>query len=242
LKEGIEMHLQDVPPVVPSFQSAWGTVADWFVVGGTLLLAAVAVLQETIRGWFYRPNFRVSIKTEPPDCVSIPLSGGNFVADCIYLRLWVENIGNATANNAEVYAQQLRRKRLDGKWERVGSFTPMNLKWANIGSIYFPMIAPEMGKHCDLGHIIDPAGRSLSPANNAPNLGLTAQQTSLAFDLMVVPNNKSHIIGPGEYELDILVAAQNARPTRRTVAIALKGTWDADETRMLRDGVGVTVS
>lgn len=216
-------------------------VADWVVAAGTLVLAAVAVFQETIRGWFYHPAFRVSTKTEPPDCVAVPVTvDGTFVADSIYLRIWVENVGNATAKNAEVYASGLRRRRADGTWEQVGAFPPMNLTWANIGTIYFPSIAPEMGKHCDVGHIVDPTRRHLL-REDAPRLALTNQQASLAFDLMVAPNHRGHIIGPGEYQLDILVAAENVRPIKRTVAISLRGTWDTDETRMLRDGVGVAI-
>ncbi|MBI3615927.1 MAG: hypothetical protein HY211_05350 [Candidatus Omnitrophica bacterium] len=220
----------------------WGTVADWFVVLGTLILAATAVFQETIRGWFYHPRFQVSIKTEPPDCVAVPvtLTDGTFVADSVYLRLWVENIGNATAKNAEVYAKELRRKRADDTWERIDVFPPMNLKWANIGIIYFPNIPPGMGKHCDVGHIVDPARRDRL-RENAPRLALINQQTSLAFDLMVAPNHRGHIIGPGEYQLDILVAAENARPIKETIAIDLPGAWYADEAIMLRDGVGVTI-
>jgi len=223
--------------------SPWGTVADWLVAASTLVLATVAVFQETIRGWFYRPRFRVAIKTEPPDCVAVPFTtrDGAFVADSIYLRLWVENIGNATAKNTEVYAKELRRQRADSTWERVSAFPPMNLKWANLGTIYFPSIAPEMGKHCDIGHIVDPACRQ-HRHEEAPRLSLTNQQTSLAFDLMVAPNHKGHIIGPGEYQLEILVAAENVRPIKRTIAISLRGSWDADETRMLRDGVGVTIA
>lgn len=119
-------------------------------------------------------------------------------------------------------------------------FSPMNLKWADVHFIYFPSIAPEMGKHCDLGHIVDPTCRSLLH-EDVPSLGLTDQQTSLAFDVMVVPNHRGHIIGPGKYQLDILVAAENVRPIRRTIAIVLRGTWNRDETKMLRDGVGVGV-
>jgi hypothetical protein len=220
----------------------WGTVADCLVAVGTLALAAVAIFQQTIRSWFYRPVFQVSIKTEPPDCVAVPFTraDGTFVANSVYLGLWVENTGNATAKNAEVYAKELRRQRADGTWERLSAFPPMNLRWAHIGQIYFPRIAPDMGKHCDLGHIVDPALRHLLN-EDAPRLGLTNQQASLAFDLMVAPNHRGHIIGPGEYQLDILVAAENARPIKRMVTIFLRGTWDVDEARMLRDGVGVTV-
>lgn len=223
--------------------SPWETAAAWLVALGTLVVAAVAVFQETIRGWFYHPRFHVSIKTEPPDCVAVPVStpGGTPVADSVYLRLWVENVGNATAKNVEVYARGLRRRRADDVWERVGAFPPMNLNWANVSSIYFPSIAPEMGKHCDLGHIVDPSRRH-ALHEDAPRLALTSQQTSLAFDLMVAPNHKGHIIGPGEYQLEILVAAENARPITRTVEIFLSGTWYANETRMLSDGVGVSIS
>jgi hypothetical protein len=216
-------------------------IATWLVAAGTLILAAVAVFQDTIRGWFYHPAFRVSIKTAPPDCGAIPITNnGVFVANSIYLRLWVENVGNATARNAEIYASELRRRRLDQVWEKVSWFPPMNLKWAHIGVMYFPTIAAGMGKHCDLGHITDPTRRNFT-GEDAPQLALTVQQTSLAFDLIVSPNSKSHIIGPGEYELDILVAAENVRPIKRTITISLRGMWDPDETKMLRDGIGVSV-
>jgi hypothetical protein len=217
-------------------------VADWIVAGGTLVLAAVAVFQQTIRSWLYAPEFRVSAKTEPPDCVAVPftLQDGTFVADSVYLRIWVENTGNVTARNVEVYARDLRRRRADGTWERVGSFPPMNLKWANVGGIYFPSIAPDMGKHCDVGHIVDPARRNLLP-EDPRGVDPTDRRAHVAFDLMAAPNHRGHIVGPGEYHLEVVVAAENARPITRTIAISLRGTWDADEARMLRDGVGISV-
>lgn len=217
--------------------------ANWLVAIGTLILASVAVFQETIRGWLYGPELRASIKGAPPDCVSVPFTSqdGVFLADSVYLRLWVENFGNATARNVEVYAKELRRKRVDGEWERVTAFPPMNLNWANLGNIYFPGIAPGMGKHCDIAHISDPARRRYL-GEDVPKLGLSSTQTSLAFDLMVKPNHKGHIVGPGDYELDILVAAENVHPLKRTITISLPGTWYIDEPMMLRDGIGVGVS
>jgi hypothetical protein len=106
------------------------TIAEYVRAMAALVLATVAVFQETIRGWFYRPSFRISTKTEPPDSVAVPftLPDGTFLANSVYLRLWVENVGNATAKNAEVFAQELRRQSLDGRWLRVDGFPPMNLK------------------------------------------------------------------------------------------------------------------
>lgn len=220
---------------------ALGTIADWLVAIGTLVLAVVAVFQDTIRGWFYHPKFRVSCKCEPPDCIAIPFTtqNGAFVADSIFLRILVENIGSATAQTAEIYAKELRVQRLDGSWEMVSSFPQMNLKWANVGEMY-SRIVPGMAKHCDVAHIVDPSRRQVIN-ENAPHLHLTDDQTSLAFDLIAKPNNMSHIVGPGTYELDIQVGAENVRPIKRTLKISLRGTWDADEERMLRNGVGITV-
>src|SRR5579864_9331113 len=103
-----------------------GTIADWLVAVGTMVLAVVAIFQDSIRGWFYLPKFRVSIKTESPDCgmIAMTTADGRFIANTVHLRLWVENVGNVTAKNAEVFASELRRKRTEGKWERVTTFMP----------------------------------------------------------------------------------------------------------------------
>ena len=186
----------------------------------------------------------VTIQTAPPDCVAVPFArveDGTIVTESLYLRLWVTNIGNATANNAEVYANELLRQRADKTWERVTEFPPMNLKLSNLGSIYFPRVVPGMGKHCDIGHIVDPTRRRDLREEN-PRLNLSDQETSLAFDVMAAPNHKGHIIAPGDYRLKVFIAAENAHRIERTINISLRGTWDADETRMLRTGVGVSVT
>ena len=122
----------------------------------------------------------------------------------------------------------------------------MNLKWSDLGEIYFPVIGAGMGKHCDLAHIIDPAqraGRSQAEfrGENNPQLNLTAQQCAFSFDLMVAPNHRGHIVGPGRYRIEVVVAAQNARPEPHTFEINLSGPWYPNEADMLRDGVGVQV-
>lgn len=220
--------------------------AEWLTAIGTLALAVLAAFQDTVRGWLYHPALDASIRTQPPDCVAVPITtlDGRKIADALYLRIWVENNGSTTARNVEVYASELLRKRADNTWEPVHEFPPMNLRWSNTQVIYFPNIVPEMGKHCDLGHITDPALRSdpnLREEN--PRLNLTPQETSLAFDLMAAPNFKGHIIGPGDYRLKILIAAENSRHRiARTVSLSLNGRWFADETRMLREGVGVSIT
>jgi len=65
--------------------------------------------------------------------------------------------------------------------------------------------------------------------------------TALAFELMVKPNHGGYIVGAGDYQLDVVVAAENAPLLQKTVEIMLGGRWYEDETRMLRDGVRVRI-
>lgn len=222
-------------------------IAEWLTGIGTLALAVVAAFQDQIRACLRRPRLTVSIKTEPPDCMGVPevFSMPGFLTPvpvkAIYLRLWVTNSGNAPAINAEVYADRLRRRRLDRSWEPLVGFPPMNLRWADIGGAYFPRISPDMGKHCDLAKILDPKGLKIVGLD-PPKEGLTAGEPALWFVVIVQPNHNGNIVEPGEYELDVTVAAENATPIRRTIGIRLGPKWFDDETLMLRDGIGVTLS
>ena len=123
------------------------------------------------------------------------------------------------------------------------TFPPMNLTWSFVHprSAHYPVIAPGMGKHCHLGTIMDPTVRSEMRDEN-PTLRLAPDQTSLAFGLIVRPNHLGHIVGPGHYRLTIVVAAENAEPKEQCVDIHLSGRWYADEDRMLRDGIGVSIA
>jgi hypothetical protein len=60
-------------------------------------------------------------------------------------------------------------------------------------------------------------------------------------DLMAEPNHKGHIIGPGEYRIHLVIAAENAPTVKHCVSLTLTGHWFASGERMLRDGVGVTI-
>jgi hypothetical protein len=122
----------------------------------------------------------------------------------------------------------------------------MNLKWSSIHELpfgatpYLPFINPCTGRHCDIGHIIDPGFRRRFGQEN-PVLELPLEQVSLAFDLIAPPNSRTHIVPPGKYRLFIEVAAENAQPVERYVEVTVIGPWYSQEEKMLRDGVGIAV-
>jgi hypothetical protein len=215
--------------------------ASWVAAGGTIFLGLAAILGDWARSKIWKPKLSASIKMGPPDCVKTSWYVQNkAMGDVYYLRLWVENEGNAKARNVEVYAKELRRKRLDETWETLSEFPSMNLRWAYSHETYFPSISPHMGKHCDLAHVTNPSIRPLVDEERA-SLELSSEQTALALDLMYRPPDRVHIIGHGSYQLDILVAAENHTPILKTVQLNLTGTWYDNEGKMLKDGISAKI-
>jgi len=235
---------RDLRPALsdPSTGLQWGTIADWVVAVTTIVLAAVAVFQDWIRAIVFAPDLRVSLRTQPPDCVWVPFTAsGRFFSNTIHVRLYVENAGHQAAVDVEVYAKALRCLEGGGRWRRVETFPPMNLIWADVGGLHVASMAPQTGRHCDLGHIMDPAERHLAAKETNSSLNLTAAQTSFTFALAVQPNHKGDIVPPGTYQLDVVVAARNARTLRATLGIVVDGRWFKTEDQMLASGIHVEV-
>jgi hypothetical protein len=237
------------PDALPAALNAeWSKVAaEWITGIGTLVLAFVAVFQDKIRGWIAHPKLDVSIESAPPDCMAVPVriqldpsnSNATIIVPSIFLRILVTNSGNATAENVEVYASKLQSQRKDKTWDRIKNFPPMNLTWSDIhqgiGDLYFPRIAPGMGKHCDIASILKPTTGYLIKQ------GLRLARTALTFRLVAQPFHQHQTVGPGMYKLEIFVAAANAPPVRHQLLIFLSGSWYDDETKMLTEGVHITV-
>lgn len=211
-----------------------------YLFWATFAVAAIALFQEPVRTWAFRPRFKLITSAAPPTCVAMPMMSkitGEHIANAVHLGVWIQNDGRSIARQVEVFASELSRKRADGGWDVVNTFPPMNLLWANIERVYID-IAPGSKKRLDVGHIADPDKRARL-AEDASNL--QAGRTALVFALMVQPNNKGHIVGPGEYQVKLEVAAHNAKASRHTLTITVPGPWYADEAQMLRDGVGISV-
>jgi hypothetical protein len=172
--------------------------------------------------------------------MSVPLSSGVpgrlMTIDAMYVRLRVGNRGNASALNAEVFANSLRRRTPEANWELVKGFPPMNLSWANIGGSYFPRIAPGMEMHCDIARVLDPVGAQAKWPETLKG-GLDPSATTLTLMVIVHPNHKGNIVGPGTYQLDLTIAAENAKPIKRTLEVTLTGRWYSDDAQMLREGI-----
>ena len=236
---------------ISSSQMEIGNIAQWAAAGATFLAVLVALFKDEILRWWRRPALLVSIDLRPPDCQKTKLDYkvqrttliyGS--ADCYYLRLWVSNTGRTRAERVQVFAAKLFRRTADGTFKQVESFLPMNLRWAHGQQglrgpeIFADGISPDMGKHCDLGRVIDPAHHE-NLGEILPNI--EASQSVLALDLEVTPNTKSHLVGPAVYQLHLRIAAANCAPIEKVIELTITGKWFADQNEMFSDGLGIKI-
>lgn len=215
-------------------------ITDWLIAFGTLLLAFVAIFQDWIRARVWHPELHVCMDFTPPYCHKAILRGRQvrIEADCYYFRLRVSNSGHHRAEMVEVYAAQLSKQQADGSFKEMNSFLPMNLLWSHINKPY-DAISPEMEKLCNLGHIVEPPERSSFAMEDDPRLGIPPDKTVFSFDVATPSYTMSHLIPPGIYHLDLLVAAANAKRVKKTVEIIVTGKWFDDEERMLGEGIAI---
>lgn len=225
-----------------------GTLAQWAGAAATFAAVLVALFRDEALRFWRRPRLSVSAKLGPPDChkttATYRTPTGIESADCYYLRLWVENIGKTRAERVQVFAAQLTKRHADGTFRKVDDFLPMNLRWAHgqhgvAGpEIFAEGISPLMGKHCDFGHVIDPAAQA-AIGEDLPDVA--PGRAILALDVEFPPNTRSHLIPPGTYRLDLKVAAANSTPVTKTIELTTRGVWYPEQSRMFSEGLGVTM-
>jgi hypothetical protein len=223
--------------------------ATWVAAIATLAAVLVALFKEDITSWWRRPRLEVVARLAAPDCHKTEITLLNQATGivlgrwpCYYFRVWVENKGTRRAEQVQVFASRLLRRHADGVFKAEQQFLPMNLKWAHSQQrptgpeVFAEGISPEMGKHCDLGHIVHPDMRAKT-GDSLPDV--SSGQAIMELDLEVAPNTKSHLLAPGVYRLVLKVAAANCRPVTKTLELSLTGKWHDDERKMFSDGVGL---
>ncbi len=225
-----------------------GTVAQWAGAIATFFAVLTALFKDEILRLWRRPKLTVSIALAPPDChktaLTYPAPGRSRSIDCYYLRLWIQNDGRTRAERVQVFVAKLLRYKADGSFKQDEGFLPMNLCWSHrqqaLGGpeIFAEGISPEMGKHCDLGHIADPNFRKEVGYDLA---GVSEYETILCLDLEIRPNTLSHLLRPGRYRLQLRIAAANCAPVTTTIELTITGKWFAHQEQMFSDGLGIQV-
>jgi hypothetical protein len=227
--------------VATGTQAAPVNWAQWISTATAALALLVALFKEEIQSFWRRPKLVLRASLAPPDCQRTILTvGDGSQVPCYYLRLWVANKGKMTATEVQVFVSRLMRKKSpSGAYETDTKFMPMNLMWSHLGEPVAKGISRGMGRHCDLASVLrrDDAAKL---GQTLPGVG--ADKTLLCLELEVKPNTMSHLWEPGEYKLDLLIAAANTRPVERRIEIRLTGHWFDDEETMFTSGLGLRVA
>mgnify|MGYP000134290323 CR=1 FL=1 len=91
----------------------------------TLFIGIIALFKEDFYQLRKKPKLNLSIQLSPPDCHKTfltHLETGQYVQDAYYFRLRIENIGNVSAQNVEVFIASLKKKCIDGTYEIYSKF------------------------------------------------------------------------------------------------------------------------
>lgn len=212
----------------------WG--GFWTAAGVVvaLFLGLAGIFQSWIKSKIWRPKINVLMQIAPPDCHKTDFKNpqtGEFICDTYYFRFRVENIGNYKMEDSEAMPIELY-KNVNGKYEKIINFLPLNLVWAHYHNVTMPKIQPNMFKHLDFGHITKSRFANLPYFNITENPEIVFQ-----LDLAVLPHTGSHILLPGDYKMKILFAANNLKPIEKTYRLLIKDKWSDDEKEMLNDNI-----
>jgi hypothetical protein len=229
----------------------WGNIAQWAGATATSLAVLVALFREPFVRWWRRPILNVIGVMGPPHSHKIAgeytpqvvtltsaTSLPSVTIQTFHFRLWIENEGKTRAEQVQVFAASLSRRTVDGSFKIDTHFLPMNLRWSHDNQVYAQGISPKIGKHCDLGHIIEPSQKAQFK-EDLP--GVTAMDTVFALALEVQPQSLPHLLAPGTYRLELHIAAANSAPVTKTLEIVHSGNWFDDEEKMFQDGIVVRV-
>lgn len=215
---------------------------DWILAGITFLAVLVAIFQEHIKRFFWKPKLVLELREEPPDCHKITINKYNksgliqASASSYYFRIRIKNSGTINAERVEIQASRLSKFNGE-KFLLINHFTPMNLVFSHTHERYLESLSPKMEKLCDLFHVIN-------PSEHQAFIPFESKKPIIWFDLEVNPNNFGNLIyDPGLYKLDIVVGASNIRkPISRSLIIKFNGNWNDDESEMIGKDLSIRLS
>ena len=167
----------------------------------------------------------------PPFCTkSILIDGEEFSA--YYCRAIIKNDTNKTLNDVSIYIKELLFKNISSnKYELVPDFVSMNLVWTNTYAMdrsrtVAQHLSPGMEKVFEIGVIAEPRYRSRRKDFQKPQ-----SDEMFLFEMEVEAKTymKSHLLQKGNYIINIMIFAENAKPISKTIELNFSRTWESIE-------------
>lgn len=209
-------------------------VAIFITIFSVLFLGFIAIFQNWIRSWFYKPELKIEFELKSPYCHSVPTQGGY---NTYYFRFKVKNKGNHQMEDVEVMAVELKKKRSDGRFEKEEQFLPLNLAWShyrnpinpNLPMEIMPKIQPGLYKFCVLGFIEESKHLEKSRFK-------IRESSDVVFmlDTAIKPYSGEQILFPNyHYEITLKIAANNLKPQQKTFELFFRDDWIDDKEEIM---------
>jgi hypothetical protein len=219
------------------------TLAQWFGAVGTIGAVVVALFKDSMLAWKRKPRLDATCTKESPWTARVPYYVSRngqvlWTGECYWVRAKVENSGQTRAEKVQVYASELAKLRVDGKFADIPTFLPLNMRWANSppggqGAV-LDGISPRMGAFCDIVAICNPE----NPFWGKPE-GTSANTT--VGQLQLEAFTGAEMLAPGTYRLTLRIAAANVEPIDKIFTFGHTGTWLQDDAAMRRDCLDVSL-
>jgi hypothetical protein len=201
-----------------------------------LVIGIAGIFQDWIRSLFFKPKLNASIELNSPWCLFTPSQTGGKNHVEYYMRFLIKNNGKYKMENVEVVANAVLIKNQSGTFDKFDSFTPLNLHWShpkpNEVKITVDVIHQDMFKFCDFGYIAE--SQYLGASGWSQHI-LDGDLIRFHMDTEVEPYTRSNVLGPGEYEIEIIFSASNLNPITKRYNLKIYNVWDQnDVSKMLK--------
>jgi hypothetical protein len=231
----------------------------------TFFLGFIAVFQDKIRSWAWKPKLIVNnlkiekvlcklpvVETENQRAEKDFLLKKDDVIDCYtyYFRTNVRNEGDTSAKNVEVIINEVEKYE-NNKWVYVNGFLSNNLIWSLSSpkgevKIYCEYISPNTGQYVYIGHIYDPQYHRVEryaatfkeeyPLFHVNN----PTECLICFDVSMKTYSQDFIIKPGKYKFKLTIGASNCKSISKTYELDFTGKWEVREEEMLKKELIIT--
>jgi len=209
--------------------------AEWLTAIGTIFLGLVALLvalfQEHVRRFWFKPRFEVIASSFEPYCTkkSFVKMGGAFAEHPHYcLKIGVTNGGNTEAKYAQVFAENLERQDGHGRFAPASAFTATRLIWSDYHQTVLDVLIPEMPAYCDVARVFCTDGLPTSAVSLAISVKEATFGTRTVLSIAAC-SDWGQMFPPGNYRLTLKIGAANAKPIKKILKIKVTGNWPGVE-------------
>jgi hypothetical protein len=229
--------------------TAWLTLFAAF--GAAILTVVGSRAVESIYEWLIRPKIEIAIDRAKEVPWLFSAEAGDRQQPkwpAHWIHLVVTNRGRTAAIGTQILAVQLLQKQKSDAFEFMPKFLPMCLQWSHSGEP--PKVEMDVlhdfSRRVNLAHVERPGIERWQaagcPANRVVrdvkyNVDDSDEPASVVLCTEVSPSNECNLLGPGEYELHLVVGAKNCKAKTVRVGISYTGKWEDDAGEFARNGL-----